>query len=405
MCLTGCDILQSDGYTVKDVQFWLIVVGLGFASIFIFAAMYAMQPLLPLFTQDFNISMSYASTTMSMTTIGLIIGLIVLGFFSDRNGRSWFIYFSLIGSVIPFIIIANTNSFLFIVILRFIQGFALAGVPAAALAYISEEVHRQFTSIATALYISFNGLGGMIGRFMTGFIAEQTSWQMSLYILSIFGVFVFISLLFLLPRSTNFVPSDMPFKKDIEGMFYHLKNPTLLIVFGLGIVLQLSFTGVWTYLPFHLIEAPYFMSLEAISFLYLAYGFGVIGAPLAGWLEGYFGLQKVRLSGVCFLAIGITMTSFSSLTVIVIGLCMLCFGFFIAHSLTAASVSQTATHHKGSASSLYLCAYYIGVATGSTMLSPLFETYGWPSLVALTALLPIIYVSSVHFQQRKTLHS
>lgn len=397
--------MQGNGYTIRDMQFWLIVLGLGFASIFIFASMYAMQPLLPLFTKEFNVSMSYASTTMSMTTIGLIIGLIVLGFFSDRSGRSWFIYLSLIGSTIPFILIANTNSFLFIVILRFIQGFTLAGVPAAALAYISEEIQKQFTSVATALYISFNGLGGMIGRFMTGFIAEQTSWQMSLYILSIFGVVVFFSLLLLLPRSQHFVPSDMSFKKDIEGILYHLKNPDLLIVFGLGIVLQLSFTGIWTYLPFHLIEAPYEMSLEAISFLYLAYGFGVIGAPLGGWLERYFGLQKVRLTSVLLLTLGITMTFFTSLIMIIIGLCIVCLGFFTAHSLTASSVNQTATHHKGSASSLYLCAYYVGVATGSTMLSPLFETYGWTSLVVLTALLPVIYLGVLHVQQRKTIYT
>ncbi len=397
--------MQSDGYTIKDVQFWLIITGLGFASIFIFASMYAMQPLLPLFTYDFDISMSYASTTMSMTTIGLIIGLIILGFFSDRSGRNWFIYLSLIGSVIPFLLIANTNSFFFIVILRFIQGFSLAGVPAAALAYISEEIHKEFTSVATALYISFNSLGGMIGRFMTSFIAEQTSWQTSLYILSIFGTIVFISLLFFLPPSKNFMPSEMSFKKDIEGILYHLKNPALLSVFGLGIVLQLAFTGVWTYLPFHLIEAPYSMSLEAISFLYLAYGFGVIGAPLAGWLERYFGLRKVRLTGVCLLSIGIAMTSFTSITMIVIGLCVICLGFFTAHSLTAASVSQTATHHKGSASSLYLCAYYVGVAMGSTVLSPLYESFGWMGLVALTALFPVIYIGLLQLKQKRSVHS
>ncbi|MCM3744453.1 MFS transporter [Sporosarcina luteola] len=390
--------MQHDGYTVRDIQFWKIVIGLGSASIFIFAAMYSMQPLLPLFTKEFGISVSYASTAMSMTTIGLIVGLIVLGFFSDRNGRNVYIYLSLIGSVIPFLIIANTDSFLLIVILRFVQGFALAGVPAAALAYISEEIHKQFTSVATALYISSNGLGGMIGRFMTGFIAEQASWQMSLYILSIFGTVLVIILLLTLPKSRNFVQSDTTFAKDIKGIVFHIKNPALLIVFGLGIVLQLSFTGVWTYLPFHLIDPPYSLSLETISYLYLAYGFGVVGAPLAGWVSGKFGLRNVRLAGVVLLVIGIGMTAISSLTMIIIGLCVICLGFFTAHSLTAASVSKEATHHKGSAASLYLVSYYIGVAMGSTLLSPLYETIGWVGLIACTAVLPIVYVGMIRYR-------
>ncbi len=394
-------MMQHDGYTVRDLQFWKIVLGLGFASIFIFASMYSMQPLLPLFTIEFGISVSYASTAMSMTTIGLITGLLVLGFFSDRNGRKVYIYLSLIGSAIPFLLIANTDSFLLIIILRFVQGFALAGVPAAALAYISEEIHKQFTNIATALYISFNSLGGMIGRFMTGFIAEQASWQMSLYILSIFGTVLFVILLLALPKSRNFVPSDTTFAKDIEGIVFHLKNPALLIVFGLGIVLQLSFTGVWTYLPFHLINPPYSLSLEAISYLYLAYGFGVVGAPLAGWLSGKFGLRNVRLAGVALLALGIGMTAFSSLTMIIIGLCVICLGFFTAHSLTAASVSKEATHHKGSAASLYLVSYYIGVAMGSTLLSPLYESFGWVGLIVLTAILPIVYVGMIRYRRAK----
>lgn len=393
--------MQHEGYTLRNLQFWKIVIGLGFASIFIFASMYSLQPLLPLFTKEFGISVSYASMAMSMTTIGLIVGLVVLGFFSDRNGRNIYIYLSLIGSVIPFLIIANTDSFFLIVILRFVQGFALAGVPAAALAYISEEIHKQFTSVATALYISFNGLGGMIGRFMTGFIAEQASWQMSLYILSIFGTVLFIILLLTLPKSRNFVPSDTTFVKDIEGIVFHLKNPALLIVFGLGIVLQLSFTGVWTYLPFHLINPPYSLSLETISYLYLAYGFGVVGAPLAGWLSGRFGLRNVRRVGVVLLALGIGMTAFSNLIIIIIGLSVICLGFFTAHSLTAASVSKEATHHKGSAASLYLVSYYIGVAMGSTLLSPLYESFGWGGLIAITAVLPIGYVAMIRYRRAK----
>src|SRR5699024_8988560 len=69
------------------------------------------------------------------------------------------------------------------------------------------------------------------------------------------------------------------------------------------------------------------------------------------------GLKRVRIIGVVVLSIGIFLTLFSSLTMIVIGLCVVCLGFFTAHSLTATSVSETATHHKGSASSLYLVSY------------------------------------------------
>lgn len=392
---TGRDALADRGYTTKDFQFWRIVICLGLGSIFIFAAMYAVQPLLPIFTEEFNISVSYASLSLSMTTVGLIIGLIVLGFFSDRNGRVQYIKLSLIGCVIPFIIIPLSDSFLLIVILRFVQGFALAGVPAAALAFISEEVNRKSMGVATALYISSNALGGMIGRVMTGYMTEYYSWETAFYILAGIGTVTFFIVFIALPKSKNFMPSDESFKKDIEGFLYHLKNPILLFVFGLGIVLQMSFTGIWTYLPYHLTAPPLSLSLETVSYTYFAYGLGVIGSPIAGWLAIKFGLNKVRIIGVFVLSAGIYLTMSSSVAVIVIGLCLTCLGFFSAHSLTAASVSKEATHHKGSASSLYLVSYYVGVAAGSTLLGPLWNHVGWSGLVLFTAIIPILYIGFI----------
>lgn len=393
--------MAHEGYSMKDAQFWRIVLSLGFASMYIFAAMYAFQPLLPLFKEEFSISVSYASMSMSMTTIGLIIGLIILGFFSDRNGRAIYIKLSLIGSTLPFFLMAMSDSFLWIVTLRFIQGFALAGVPAAALAYISEEIHRQVASVATALYISCNGIGGMIGRFVTGYMAEHFSWQMSFYILGFTGIAIFAIILLTLPKSRNFNASQEGFSKDIEGFLFHLKNPSLLVVFGLGVVLQLSFTGMWTFLPFHLIEPPYSLSLDAISYTYFAYSFGVIGAPLAGWLAGHFGLRTVRVAGVLTLSAGLLLTLGSSLALIVTGLCVVCLGFFSAHSLTAASVGKEAAHHKGSASSLYLVSYYIGVTIGSTFLSPIWTLAGWNGLVLFTAVLPVVYVGLIRLRRRR----
>lgn len=78
--------MAHEGYSIREVQFWRIVLSLGFASLYIFAAMYAFQPLLPLFKEEFSISVSYASLSMSASTVGLILGLIILGFFRIETG-------------------------------------------------------------------------------------------------------------------------------------------------------------------------------------------------------------------------------------------------------------------------------------------------------------------------------
>jgi len=393
--------MRLQKYSIHDLYFWKITWSLALASFFVFASMYVVQPLLPLFVDVFGISVSSSSLSLSVTIVGLIIGLIVLGFYSDRIGRTVFIHFSLIGSVIPFFLIPISDSFSILLILRFIQGFALAGLPAASLAYLNEEIESRSVGVATALYISSNAVGGMAGRVITGYIAGRYSWEAAFYIFGIIGLVIAILVLIMLPKSRFFHPSNLPFKKDMEGFLFHLKNPSILIVIGIGIVLQLSFTGIWTYLPFHLQEEPFSLSLEAISYTFFAYGLGVVGSPLAGWFAGRLGLKKVRMQGIFVLSAGVFMTFFPNLIMIIAGLCIMCLGFFTAHALTATSVTEQATHHKGSASSLYLVAYYIGVTLGSSAVSPLWNIAGWTGVVLMAGILPVIYLVFVRLMSNR----
>lgn len=388
-------------YTIKDYNYWKMISGLAIASFFIFATMYSVQPILPLFTKNYEISISVASLSMSLSTVGLIFGLILIGFISDRYGRLLFIHLSILITTIILFIIPFMESFIFIIILRFIQGFSLAGLLGSALGYMVEEIDKKYFGFAATLYISSNSIGGMMGRFITGYLAESFSWQTAMFVLGAIGVFSYFLVLFTLPKSRYFQKSQVRFQEDIAGFLYHLKNPSLLLMFGLGIVLQLSFTGMWTYLPFYLLESPYELTLKQISYLYFAYSLGVVGAPIAGWLTGKYNMRNIRIVGIIILTAGMLITLFHSFILITIGLCVICLGFFISHSLATASVSQEATHHKGSASSLYLVAYYIGVSMGTTLLAPLWEKFGWNGIILVTGLLPLIYVMIIQVTRGK----
>ena len=395
------EMLREQAYTMKDLHFWKIVVSLFLASFFIFAALYLVHPLMPIFIEEFDVSVSYSSLSLSLTVFGMIIGLLVHGYLSDRIGRTVFIKLSLFGSVIPFIVIPLFNSFIILLIFRFLQGIALAGLPAAALAYIGEEIDRQGLGLATALYIGSNALGGMIGRFVTGFIVEQTSWQFTFYLWAGIGIIILLTVMLLLPKSRYFTPINKPIKEDITAYFLHLKNPSLILLFIMGIILQLSFTGMWTYLPLHIVGEPFYLPLKIISFLYLAYGFGIVGSSIASMLIETFPLNIVRFTGIIVLSVGIFLTLGNTIILVIIGLCLACLGFFTAHSLTATKVNLIATHHKGIASSLYLAAYYVGVSMGSTIFAPVWEWKGWYGVISIGGVLPVVYMVLQYIFLRK----
>ncbi|RWZ58666.1 MFS transporter [Halobacillus fulvus] len=393
--------MNQYGYKMSDSSFWKIAISLALASFFIFASMYAVQPLFPVYVEEFGISISTSSLSLSLTIIGLIVGLVILGFFSDRYGRTSFIKLSLLGATVPFVLIPISDSFTLLLVLRLIQGIMLAGLPAAAIAYLSEEIHPNHVHVATSLYIASNVFGGMMGRVFAAAVTDWLSWQFFFYILAGLGLILFGLVLFMVPASRFFSPGNLTFKEDVKQLTYHLKNPTLLLIFGLGIIFQTAFTGLWTYLPFYLQDEPFGLSLSAISFFFLAYGLGVIGSPFSGWLAGHFGLDKVRFIATFVFTVGIWITLSPSIFMITIGLCVLCLGFFTAHSLTASSIGELVTHHKGSAASLYLVSYYIGVVFGSSALSPIWEWFGWSGLVLFLGFLPAGYMIIVRMFLKK----
>ena len=118
---------------------------------------------------------------------------------------------------------------------------------------------------------------------------------------------------------------------------------------------------------------------------------------MASWIITRYKLETIRSIAIVILIIGAICTLSEALFIVIVGLCMTCFGFFTAHSLTAASVSRTATHLKGSASSLYLVSYYLGVASGSTLLGPLWGILNWQGFILFITTLLLIYLIFLQF--------
>lgn len=378
-------------YSPKDKAFRKMMLAMCSASILTFANLYFVQPMLPLFVKSFHISSTTAGLSLSISVIAMMIGLLFFGFLADRSGRVVIMNITLICSIIPLIFMPLVSSFSLLLVLRFIQGFFIAGLPAAAIAYISEEVAPPSIGLGITLYIAANGLGGMAGRILVGYVADVTSWQTAIYVL--FGVGFILYLLFrlFLPKSRSFEPSTISVSEDIRGMFVHLKNPLLIPAFTMGVILQFSFTGVWTYLPFYLEGEPFRLAVKDVSFTYLAYMAGIIGSIVAGRISAMISKTTLVITGTLILIAGTWLTLIPSLTVIVIGLCFVCLGFFIAHSLMSAIVNERAAHHKGGASSLYLTSYYVGVATGGVVSGLIWSRFGWTGVAFISCLLiPIV---------------
>lgn len=387
-------------YAPDQMNFWRVTLALMLASLSIFSTLYVFQPLLPVFAAQLNISATESSFLMSACVVAMIVGLFVLGFVSDRYGRSLVMKSSLLITAGTLLLIPITESFEWMVVLRFTQGFFLAGIPAAAMGYLGAEMAHKHLGLAMTLYISSNALGGMGGRVIGGYVTDLFDWRITLWSFGAFGLLTTVFFVFLFPKERFFEKTNQGIAEDLKGMLVHLKSPDMLVLFMLGVLLQIVFTAIWTYVPFYLQSDPFSWSLKWIALTYFAYAFGVLAPPIAGRFSDTFGLKKVMFTGVTVLILGVVLTAAPSSLAIMIGLSLICMGFFVAHSMAAALVSKSATHHRSGASGFYLISYYLGVAIGSTAVGTLWEHFQWYGVLSVTLSLLFIYGFSSFYKDR-----
>ena len=67
---------------------------------------------------------------------------------------------------------AWSPSFPLLLVLRLLEGMALGGVPALAMAYLSEEVDARSRAVAAGWFVAGTTLGGLSGRVLATPVAD-----------------------------------------------------------------------------------------------------------------------------------------------------------------------------------------------------------------------------------------
>ena len=106
-------------------------------------ALYFVQPLLPSIAQNFDVSPAAAAATLSVPAIAMALTFIVVGPISDRWGRQLIMRVSLVTTGVLAVAVALAPTWPLLLLARGLEGVALAGLPAVALAYLREEIHVE----------------------------------------------------------------------------------------------------------------------------------------------------------------------------------------------------------------------------------------------------------------------
>jgi MFS transporter, YNFM family, putative membrane transport protein len=381
------------GYRVGEAGYRRITVALFAAGVATFALIYSTQALLPEFPRAFSVSAAQSTLSVSLTTIGLGVALLVAGPVSEVVGRTRLIHLSLAASAVVGVACALAPTWEVLLGLRLLQGVTLAGLPAVATAYLREELHPGTHARAAGVYIGGTAIGGMTGRLVTGPIAEVADWRWALAAIAAVGVVCAVAVRLLLPPSRNFVAAPARIG-HLAGMTRRaVGDPALLALYAIGACSVGAFVAVYNALGFRLTSPPFDLGLGAAGLVFLVYPIGTLGSMVAGRLADRFSRRAVVPVGCVIAIVGLLLTLAGSLPVVVLGLAVMTAGFFAVHGVASGWVATRAHAGgvaAGQAASLYLFAYYLGSSAFGSLTGHAWAVGAWPAVVLLASALVLL---------------
>ncbi|HEV7727356.1 MAG TPA: MFS transporter [Modestobacter sp.] len=381
---TGTPV-AAEGHRAGEPALRRAATAVFLAGLAVFATLYAPQALLPELSRAFHVSPASSTLAVSISTGALAVGLLILGPLSDRRGRTAILHASLTAAAVLAVLLALTPAWWVLLVLRALQGFALAGLPAVAVAYLREELHPSVSSRAIGLYVSGTAIGGLAGRLLTGVLTELGGWRTALAGTAALAVACAVAVRVLLPPSRRFtrVPREGRLLRQLAAGF---TDPALLALYGVAALLMGGFVAVYNAGTFRLESAPYSLTPALAGLVFLAYLPGSAGSPTAGWLADRLGRRLVVPLAVAVMGAGIALTLPGPLWCVVLGMCVLTVGFFAAHGVASGWVAvraQLGGRAVGQAASLYSFWYYVGSSVGGTLAGRAWQDAGWPGVVVL----------------------
>ncbi|MFD1851150.1 MFS transporter [Oceanobacillus bengalensis] len=365
-------------------------------------------PILPKIKSSLNLTQMQVSLTITVFSIAAAIFIPIVGYLSDRFSRKVVIIPSLIlfgiGALLAGLGAAVfSNSYLWIIIGRILQGIGAAGTAPIAMALIGDLFKGGEQSRVLGIFEASNGLGKVLSPIL-GSLLALVVWH------AVFFAFPIISLvsailvwIFIKEKSNRQAPP--PFRKYAKGLLSVFKQEGrwLFTVYLAGGTCLFTLFGILFYLS-DILEAKYNIDgvvkglILAIPLLVMVTTSYITGSKIGKNLEK---MKKLCVIGFSFMTISYaSLVLFEKLVPFLLILALSSIGAGLVlpcvNSLITGAVGK---ERRGFVASLYGSVRFIGVALGPPIFSRLMDwsrTGMFLSLAALALIVGLLVLLLVH---------
>jgi predicted MFS family arabinose efflux permease len=393
------------GHTRGSRAYGRLLAALFCAGVATFAQLYSPQAVLPLISADFGVGAAHSALMISASTVGLAIGVIPWSTLADRIGRVKAISLSVTGATTVGLLVPFAPSYGLLLAGRFVEGLLVGGVPAIAVAYLTEEIDPAHAARAAGTFVAGTTIGGLAGRLVSSPVAEIAGWRIGVFTVAVLCGIAALSFVKLAPAPKGFTPAAQrgahPEGTLVHRLTANLRSPRQLTLFAQAFLLMGGFVALYNYLGFRLSAAPFSLPPFAVSLVFLAYLAGTWASSRAGAEATRFGRKPILLASIVVMIAGVVITLSDNVIAVLVGLVVATAGFFGAHSIAAGWTGRSAPVGKAQASSLYNLFYYGGSSAIGWFGGVAFDGHGWPAVaVTIIVLAAVAVVAAAVFLPR-----
>jgi predicted MFS family arabinose efflux permease len=341
--------------------------------------LFATQAILPALAQRYGVSAAAMSTAVNATTFGMAVSGLATALFAHRIERRAGIIVALGLLSIPTAILSLAPDLPTFAMLRVIQGVLMAAAFTLSLAHLAESTMGQATAAVFAAYITGNVASNLFGRLISASVADTLgvpSNFVTFALLNLAGAVIAAWTLEAAPSRR--LGSTMGAPSLVQA---HLRNPALRAAFAIGFCILFAFIGIFTYVNFVLVKAPFSLDMMSVGLVYLVFLPSIVTTPLASRVVARIGTMGALWSGLWIAIVGLPLVLLPHLASVLTGLALIGVGTFLAQAVTTGFVGRAAAPNSAAASGIYLAAYFSGGLIGTAVLGYVFETIGWTACV------------------------
>jgi YNFM family putative membrane transporter len=365
------------------------------AGISSFALLYAPQPVLPQLAAQYHLDPGGAALAVSVATGALAIAVLPIAALSEVVGRRPVILTSVVASVVFGLLLPLMPTYPALLVVRALQGIAIAGFPGVAAAYLAERLGRAGVAAAVGAMIAGNTVGGMLGRLASGFTAGPLGWRGALFVVAGIGAVCSAVTVVTLPPGAR-AAGSVRVRDVTRGLVTALSKPVLLAQYAVALLAMGSFVALYNAAGFRLTGEPLHLSPAIASLVFLAYASGSVSSAAAGRLVARVGRRRALVGALLLTAAGAALTLPDSLPLVIAGFLVLTCAFFAAHAVANGWAAADAPEGaRGQVGGTYTATYYLGSSVGGAAGAWVYGHAGWSWLIAVVAAWLLLAVAAV----------